>query len=106
MTIARREFLKAVGGVTLASSLSGYTVSTHAEPGMSAFGFSDNAVPMNAANLCPMPSIVVAAQAKYAASLDLDLSSANRNRIEALKESARSRIANQLGTSADELAIV
>jgi selenocysteine lyase/cysteine desulfurase len=106
MTIARREFLKVVGGASLASSLVGYTVSTNAEPSLEAFSFSDNRVPMNAANLCPMPSSVVAAHAKYAASLDIDMSSANRNRIEALKEAARSRIAGMLGSSADELAIV
>jgi selenocysteine lyase/cysteine desulfurase len=106
MTIARREFLKAVGGASLASSLVSYSASAIAEPSLEAFSFSDNRVPMNAANLCPMPSSVIAAHAKYAASLDLDLSSANRNRIEALKETARSRIAGMLGSSADELAIV
>lgn len=105
MTIARREFLKAVGGASLASSLAGYAISANAEPSVPAFGFSDETVPMNAANLCPMPSSVVAAEAKYAASLDLDLSSANRSRIEAMKETARSRIAGMLGSSADELAI-
>jgi hypothetical protein len=98
MTIARREFLKAVGGASLASSLVGYSASVNAEPSLAPFGFSDNSVPMNAANLCPMPSIVIAAHAKYAASLDLDLSSANRNRIEAYKETARSRIAGMLGS--------
>jgi isopenicillin-N epimerase len=106
MTIARREFLKAVGGASLASSLAGYAVSANAEPGLPAFSFSDDTVPMNAANLCPMLPSVVAANAKYSASLDLDLSSANRNRIEAMKETARSRIAGMLGSSADELAIV
>jgi len=106
MTIARRDFLKAVGGASLASSVAGYALSANAEPGIPAFGFSDDSVPMNAANLCPMPSSVVAAHAKYAASLDLDLSSANRKRVEAQKEAARSRIAGMLGTAADELAIV
>ena len=106
MTIARREFLKAVGGASLASSLAGYAVSANAEPGLPAFSFSDDTVPMNAANLCPMLPSVVAANAKYSASLDLDLSSANRNRIEAMKEIARSRVAGMLGSSADELAIV
>jgi selenocysteine lyase/cysteine desulfurase len=53
-----------------------------------------------------MPSSVSDAHARYAHELDLDLSSANRKRIEAMKEAARSQIAEQLGTSADELAIV
>jgi hypothetical protein len=39
---------------------------------------------MNAANLCPVPLNVSAAEAKYAHELDLDLSPATRSRIEAL----------------------
>ena len=107
MTIQRREFLKAVGGATLAGSL--ITVGNSAaaaSSGVPAFGFADDRVPMNAANLCPMLSSVSDAHARYAHELDLDLSSANRKRIEAMKEAARSQIAEQLGTSADELAIV
>jgi len=71
-----------------------------------AFGFSDDSVPMNAANLCPMPTMVSEAHAKYAKELDLSLSSATRNAVEAQKEVARSKVAAMLGTSADELAIV
>ncbi len=108
MTIQRREFLKAVGGASLAGSLiTSYTgTSVAASPAVPAFGFSDDRVPMNAANLCPMPSSISAAHARYASELDLDLSSANRSRIMAMKEAARSKIAELLGTSADELAIV
>ena len=107
MTIQRREFLKAVGGASLAGSLITYSsTAAAASSGVPAFGFSDDRVPMNAANLCPMPSIVSAAHAKYASALDLDLSSTSRKRIEAMKEAARSTIAGLLGTSADELAIV
>jgi selenocysteine lyase/cysteine desulfurase len=107
MTIQRREFLKAVGGASLAGSLISYGSSAvAASSGIPAFGFSDDRVPMNAANLCPMPSIVSDAHARYASELDLDLSSSNRERIEAMKEAARSNIASLLGTSADELAIV
>jgi selenocysteine lyase/cysteine desulfurase len=61
---------------------------------------------MNAANLCPMPSSVTTAHARYAQALDLSLSSASRHSVEALKEDARGRLAVMLGTSADELAIV
>ncbi len=107
MTIQRREFLKAVGGASLAGSLITVTgTAAAAASGVPAFGFSDDRVPMNAANLCPMPSIVSEAHARYASELDLDLSSANRKRIEAMKETARSKIAALLGTSADEVAIV
>lgn len=107
MAIARREFLKVVGGASVAGSLSGYGVTALAAiPESLAFGFTDDNVPMNAANLCPMPSSVTTAHARYAQALDLSLSSASRRSIEALKEDARSRIAAMLGTSADELAIV
>jgi selenocysteine lyase/cysteine desulfurase len=107
MTIQRREFLKAVGGASLAGSVISYGSSAvAASSAVPAFGFSDDRVPMNAANLCPMPSSVTDAHARYANELDLDLSSANRKRIEAMKEAARSQIAGMLGTSADEIAIV
>jgi selenocysteine lyase/cysteine desulfurase len=107
MTIARREFLKVVGGASLAGSVAGYAApALAATSDVPAFGFSDNRVPMNAANLCPMPVSVTAAHAKYAHELDVDLSSANRRRIEAFKENARGRVAALLGVSADEIAIV
>jgi selenocysteine lyase/cysteine desulfurase len=107
MTMQRREFLKVVGGASLAGSLATYGgTAVAASSEVPAFGFSEDRVPMNAANLCPMPSSVSAAHARYANELDLDLSSGNRDRIEAMKEAARSMIAEQLGTDADELAIV
>lgn len=107
MTIARRDFLKVVGGASVAGSLVGYGAPALAAiPDSLAFGFSEDSVPMNAANLCPMPSGVVTAHARYAQALDLSLSSASRQSVEALKEEARSRVAVMLGTSADELAIV
>lgn len=107
MTIKRREFLKAVGGATLAGSVIGAgNASAATSLQIPTFGFSDDRVPMNAANLCPMPTSVSDAHAGYANELDLDLSSANRARIVAKKEAARSQLAQMLGTSADELAIV
>jgi len=71
-----------------------------------AFGFAPDRVPMNAANLCPMPSAISAAVARHAADLDRDLSAANRRRIETFKDTARIGIARQLGVTADEIAIV
>ncbi|MDA0679157.1 MAG: aminotransferase class V-fold PLP-dependent enzyme [Proteobacteria bacterium] len=107
MALARRDFLKAVGGASVAGSLVGYaTPAAAAMPAALAFGFTDDNVPMNAANLCPMPSSVVTAHARYAQALDLSLSTASRAGVEALKEDARSRVAAMLGTSADEIAIV
>jgi selenocysteine lyase/cysteine desulfurase len=107
MTIARREFLKVVGGASVASSLAGYGApALAAMPKTLDFGFTDDNVPMNAANLCPMPSSITTAHARYAQALDLSLSSESRRSVEALKEDARTRVAALLGTSADELAIV
>lgn len=107
MAIARRDFLKVVGGASLAGSMAGYSSNVlGATADVPVFGFSDSRVPMNAANLCPMPASVSVAHTRYAHDLDLDMSSGNRKRIEAYKEDARSRVAALLGASADELAIV
>lgn len=107
MSIARREFLKFVGGASVAGSLVGQSVAAVPKPRLeSGFAFADDQVPMNAANLCPMPTSVTAAQNRYAAELDRSLSTATRKSVEALKETAREKVASMLGISADELAIV
>ena len=108
MSIARRDFLKTVGGASLAGSLLGAgssSLSLADDSSDALFGFAEDRVPMNAANLCPMPSAVTKAVQHYGAELDRDLSHPNRQRIEALKEDARERIATLLGVTADELAI-
>lgn len=109
MSIDRRNFLKSVGGASLGASLLGSTLAAQeltADQAATAFSFDDNRVPMNAANLCPMPTAVHQAVERYGRELDRDMSHVNRGRIEALKEEARSRLAVQLGVSSDELAIV
>jgi selenocysteine lyase/cysteine desulfurase len=109
MTIHRRDFLKTVGGATLAGGfLSGTAPATASISATAdtAFGFANDRVPMNAANLCPMPTAVSQAVERYGRELDRDMSHVSRGRIEARKEDARSRLARQLGVSADELAIV
>ncbi|MGH8223252.1 MAG: aminotransferase class V-fold PLP-dependent enzyme [Woeseiaceae bacterium] len=107
MGIARRDFLKSVGGVTLAGGLfAGTTPRAAEQPAMPAFAFADDRVPMNAANLCPMPNLVSAAVRRLGADLDRDMSGPNRRRIESMKEEARARIAALLGVGADEIAIV
>ena len=107
MSIARREFLKIVGGATVAGGLAGNAMAVvpkaKAESG---FAFADDQVPMNAANLCPMPTSVITAQNRYAAELDRSLSTATRRSIEAHKETAREMVAAMLGVVADEVAIV
>lgn len=106
MTIARRNFLKLAGGASLASSLSSAAVAVSALSSLPPFAFRENRVPMNAANLCPMPRQVIEAEAHYARELGQDLSPASRARVEARKEDARNQIAHLLGASSDEFAIV
>ena len=107
MSIARRDFLKVVGGASIAGSLGSVNLGANAAtPAVPAFGFADETVPMNAANLCPMPVIVTEAHNKYAKQLDLSLSTASRRSVEAYKEEARGRVAGMLGVSAEEIAIV
>jgi len=104
----RRAFLKTVAGTSLVSSLGAWRVAAaelSAGP-TDAFGFAGDRVPMNAANLCPMPRAIHDAVRRFAGELERDLSAANRRRIEAMKEDARSGIAAQLGVDADEIAIV
>lgn len=107
MRIGRRDFLKTVGSVSVAGGLLGHSkpaVSETAAGDASAFAFADDRVPMNSANLCPMPRIVSEAVVAYGSQLDTDMSGPSRKRIEALKEDARSRMAALLGASADEIA--
>ena len=61
---------------------------------------------MNAANLCPMPSAIGDAVARFSGELATDMSGPNRRRIEAHKEAARDGIAAALNVSPDEIAIV
>jgi selenocysteine lyase/cysteine desulfurase len=107
--IARRDMLRGVAGLSLTGTLGAWPGVAAALAGTApeaAFGFADDRVPMNAANLCPMPSAISAAVARYGRELDRDLSPASRQRVERMKETARASIAAQLGTDADELAIV
>ena len=109
VVIGRRQILRSFAGLSAAGTLGAWRNVAAALSGPApdlAFGFARDRVPMNAANLCPMPSAVSAAVAQYARDLDLDLSDGNRRRIEAMKENARQVFAAQLGVSADELAIV
>lgn len=109
MSIKRREFLKTAAGLSLAGTLGGWQEAARAATGDAperAFGFRPDRVPMNAANLCPMPVAINRAVQRFADELEQDMSSASRSRIEAMKEDARNLLAAQLGTSSDELAIV
>lgn len=70
------------------------------------FSFTENAVPMNAANLCPSFRRVGEQVAWYTADIDVDCSFNNRAKFSDMLETARGRVASQLGVSTDEVALV
>ena len=72
----------------------------------SQFAFTENAVPMNAANLCPSFRAVTDSVEHFTADIDRDCSFNNRAKYSDLLERCRSRIASQLNVSADEIALV
>jgi selenocysteine lyase/cysteine desulfurase len=70
------------------------------------FAFSDSHVPMNAANLCPAPQIVADQVAALTRDIDLDCSFQNRAKFAALLETSRQKVAEHLGVTGDEIALV
>ena len=70
------------------------------------FPFSEQRVPMNAANLCPSPRIVSERAAEFTRDMDTDCSARNREKFTRLLEDSRSSIAGHLGVSPDEVALV
>lgn len=116
-TIKRRSFLLgATGGAlvtagqvaaqVLGADMADASAASAQRPSAKAFRFADDKVPMNAANLCPMPAAVADAVATFQAELDVDMSGPSRGRVEALKDEARAGIARQLSVQAAEIAIV
>jgi selenocysteine lyase/cysteine desulfurase len=70
------------------------------------FPFREEKVPMNAANLCPSPRVVAERVAELARDIDQDCSFNNRAKFEVLREEARRKVAEHLGVSAEEVALV
>ncbi len=70
------------------------------------FSFSEERVPMNAANLCPSPRSVAARVEELTRDIDRDCSFNNRAKFRGLTEASRAAVAIQLGVSSDEIAIV
>lgn len=70
------------------------------------FAFGEQAVPMNAANLCPSFRAVADAVQRLTADIDMDCSFNNRAKFGDMLESTRSLVAEQLGVSADAIALV
>jgi len=70
------------------------------------FAFSEDRVPMNAANLCPSSRAVAERVTDLTHDIDLDCSFNNRAKFEGLLEESRQKAAEQLGVTADEIALV
>jgi selenocysteine lyase/cysteine desulfurase len=70
------------------------------------FSFTEEKIPMNAANLCPSPRSVSERVAELTADIDRDCSFNNRAKFTELLESSRAKVAVQLGVSPEEIALV
>ncbi len=71
-----------------------------------AFPFQERRVPMNAANLCPSPFVVSDRVSQLTRDIDVDCSFNNRAKFKQLLEISRRRVAEGLGVSTDEIALV
>ncbi len=63
-------------------------------------------IPMNAANLCPSPRVVSERVAELTRDEDADVSNPNRAKFAMLLEESRKKVAEQVGVSPDEIALV
>ncbi len=70
------------------------------------FSFREERVPMNAANLCPSPTVVAERVYALTRDIDRDCSSQNRRKFGDLLEASRTKVAAALGVTADEVALV
>ncbi len=70
------------------------------------FAFRESKVPMNAANLCPSPRIVAARVTQLTENIDVDCSFQSREKFTSSLEASRRKVAEQLGVTADEIALV
>jgi selenocysteine lyase/cysteine desulfurase len=70
------------------------------------FPFRPGKIPMNAANLCPSPRVVSERVAELIRDEDSDVSNPNRSKFNAFADESRRKVAEHLGVSADEIALV
>ena len=70
------------------------------------FSFSEDKVPMNAANLCPSPRAVTEQVASLTKDIDFDCSFNNRGKFSGLLEKSRRKVAEQIGADPGEVALV
>lgn len=109
MDASRRQFVTWLGASALLASRQAspnHTPRFDTTDVRAAFDFSEERVPMNAANLCPSPRRVAEEVARYTRLIDTDPSFQNRARFDALLEASRQAVAAPLGVSPDEVALV
>lgn len=70
------------------------------------FAFREEKVPMNAGNLCPSPRAVAERVSELTRDIDVDCSFNNRHKFWVEIEQTRSKLAEQLGVTPDEIALV
>ena len=119
----RRVFLGGLGGVTAGLGFSSSAAASPARlmPILAAvpvnsdrywklvveqFPMRPGKIIMNAANLCPASRSVVDRVNELSRDEDADVSSQNRAKFIELQENSRSKVAEQLNVSADEIALV
>ncbi len=108
MDTTRRHFTALLAGSAgLASASPGLRAAAGiAASPREAFDFSEERVPMNAANLCPSPRRVAEAVTHWTSVIDRDCSFQNRARFAEHLEASRGAVAAQLGVSPDTIALV
>ena len=117
--VSRRSFLlKVGGGAALVPAVAASLAHSSPRPPAASpdesywqmirrqFAFSEEKISLNAANLCPSPRVVAERVAELTRDIDVDCSFNNRAKFRQLKEDARSGLADQLGVTADEIALV
>lgn len=111
MSPSRRTFFTALAGAAaLPRFASSLAAASNDESFWDAvrmqFPFPEDKTPMNAANLCPSPMAVGLRVSELTRDIDTDCSFQNREKFKQLTEQSRSKVADQMGVSADEIALV
>lgn len=107
---SRRLFLRSAAGGVYASFAAALAAAETPDGFWAAirgqFPFGEDRAPMNAANLCPSPTAVGMRVAELTRDIDVDCSFQNREKFKGLLEESRTKVAEQLGVSANEIALV
>lgn len=103
MNTTRRQFVRLLGAATV--STAGPAIASSGSI-RGEFDFTDDHIPMNAANLCPSPRRVAAEVTRFTQLIDVDPSFQNRDQFAGHLDQSRAAVAGQLGVKADEVALV